>query len=99
MYRPPTANALTRFELGGARLRLGLVEAASRPGTRVALSDAAWRRVAAARGVVERYAQGDEPIYGLNTGLGGNIGYRLSAPEIEAFQVGVIRGRCIGVGE
>ena len=85
--------------LGTANLPLGLIEAAARPGTRVVLSDAARERIAAARVVVERYADGDEPIYGLNTGLGGNLGYRLSRAEIEAFQVQMIRGRCIGIGE
>ena len=90
---------MTVLTLGEAPLSLGRIEAAGRPGTRVALSEMARRKVVAARAVVERYAAGDEPIYGLNTGLGGNVGYRLSRPEIEAFQVQIIRGRCIGVGE
>ena len=87
------------MSLGDAPLSLGRIEAASRPGTRVTLSDATRGKIAAARSVVERYAEGDEPIYGLNTGLGGNVAYRLSRAEIEAFQVQMVRGRCIGIGE
>ncbi len=90
---------MTVHHLGDAPLGLGALEAAARPGTRVALSGAARARVVAARAVVERYAAGDEPVYGLNTGLGGNLGYRLTPDEVEAFQVQLIRGRCIGVGE
>ena len=87
------------FELGGAPMSLSRVMAAGRPGTRVSLAATAQAMIAAARRVVERYAAGDEPIYGLNTGLGGNVGFRLSRSEIEAFQVQMVRGRCIGVGE
>ena len=85
--------------LGDAPVGLGFVEAAARPGARIALSDAARARVSTARAVVERYAGGDEPVYGLNTGLGGNLGYRLDPAEVEAFQVQMVRGRAIGVGE
>src|SRR6266851_9129991 len=65
----------------------------------ITIAPAAWARVRRAREVVDRHAAGDAPIYGLNTGLGGNVGYRLNAAEIEAFQVQMIRGRCIGMGE
>ena len=57
-------------------------------------------RLAAARAVVEAYlADGSEPVYGLNTGLGGNIAYRLKPDEITPFQEQMIVGRCIGMGE
>lgn len=87
------------MELGVAPVTLGNVIAASRQGGQVSLAAAARARIMQARAVVERHAAGDAPIYGLNTGLGGNVGFRLSRPEIEAFQVQMIRGRCIGVGE
>ncbi|WP_237480657.1 HAL/PAL/TAL family ammonia-lyase [Lichenibacterium dinghuense] len=90
---------MTVHVLGDAPLGLGAIEAAARPGVRLVLSEAARSRVAAARAVVERYAAGDEPVYGLNTGLGGNLGYRLTPQEVEAFQVQMVRGRSIGVGE
>ncbi len=90
---------MSEFILGDGPVGLGFVIAASRPGTQVALSTRAKERILAARKVVERYAQGSEPIYGLNTGLGGNVAYRLKPQEIEAFQVQMVRGRCIGMGE
>jgi histidine ammonia-lyase len=69
------------------------------PGCQISLSAGARKRLVDARAIVDRYAEGDEPIYGLNTGLGGNVGFRLSKADISAFQVQMIRGRCIGVGE
>ncbi len=38
------------------------------------------------------------PIYGLNTGLGGNLGHRIPTDEIAAFQHQIVRGRAVGVG-
>ncbi|MFM9974389.1 MAG: histidine ammonia-lyase [Beijerinckiaceae bacterium] len=90
---------MTTLELGNGPLNLKIIAAAAKPGTQLSLSPSASQRLASARAVVDRYASGDEPIYGLNTGLGGNVGFRLSRSEIEAFQVQMIRGRCIGVGE
>ena len=68
-------------------------------GDGVSLSAEARARVAAARAVVERAAAGDSPIYGLNTGLGGNLKHRLAPEEITAFQTRFVVGRAIGVGE
>ena len=50
------------------------------------------------RGIVEAHAAGDKPVYGLNTGLGANLAYRLQSEEIEAFQQQLLRGRCAGTG-
>jgi histidine ammonia-lyase len=60
---------------------------------------AALDRMAVDRKVVEAHAAAGEPVYGLNTGLGGNLAYRLDAAEVVAFQEQVIRGRMIGMGE
>ena len=49
-------------------------------------SQAALDRLAADRKVVEAYAASGDPVYGLNTGLGGNLAYRLDAVEVLAFQ-------------
>ena len=60
---------------------------------------AALARLQADRQVVEQHAAAGKPVYGLNTGLGGNLGYRLADDEVMAFQQQVIRGRMIGMGE
>jgi histidine ammonia-lyase len=85
-------------EIGAGRVSIAAVVALAEGCTPIRLSDQTRGRIAAARTVVDRYAQGDEPIYGLNTGLGGNVGHRVQSRDIEAFQAQIIRGRCIGMG-
>lgn len=87
------------MHIGSGAMELGTILSIVDENRQIALAPAAAMRVAAARKVVETYAAGDAPIYGLNTGLGGNVGYRIPPDEIEAFQVKMVRGRCIGVGE
>jgi histidine ammonia-lyase len=86
-------------EIGDGPVGLGTVLKAGRGEMTVSLSAHAWARIAAARAVVDRHAAGEAPVYGLNTGLGGNVGHRLKPEEIEDFQIQIIRGRCIGMGE
>ena len=66
---------------------------------RSSLSESACAAVAESHAVVERHAAGDEPVYGLNTGLGANLAFRVDRDDITAFQEQLVRGRVIGVGE
>ena len=66
---------------------------------RFSFAQAALDRIAADRKIVEAHLASGDPVYGLNTGLGGNLGYRLDAAEVVAFQQQVILGRMIGMGE
>src|SRR5919198_3068636 len=86
-------------ELTGQRFGVAEVAAIARGPARITQSGDVRRRLAEARAVVERHAAGATPIYGLNTGLGGNLGYRLSDDEMRSFQEAIIRGRAIGMGE
>lgn len=67
-------------------------------GTRIGLTTSAQTRIARSREIVAAHAAGNEPIYGLNTGLGGNLGHRIGRDEIVAFQEQLVRGRNVGVG-
>lgn len=87
------------MNLGDRRLCIADVVAATDGPVQVALADTARDRIGAARAVVARHAAGQEPVYGLNTGLGGNLGHRLAADEIGPFQAQIIRGRMVAVGE
>ena len=73
--------------------------ALARSSSRFSLAQAALDRIAADRKIVEAHMASGEPVYGLNTGLGGNLGYRLDATDVVAFQEQVIQGRMIGMGE
>lgn len=88
-----------RATLGAAPVTIDdLAALATSPAT-LTLSDAARALVTESRAVVERYAAGDEPVYGLNTGVGANLGFRVARAELESFQEQLVRGRTIGVGQ
>lgn len=65
----------------------------------VELAPALRDRLTAARAAVEAHAAGTAPVYGLNTGLGANLGHRLAPGEIAGFQALLLAGRCVGTGE
>lgn len=44
-------------------------------------------------------AQGAAPVYGLNTGLGANLGYRIPAADIAGFQHQIMAGRAVACGD
>ena len=47
---------------------------------------------------VKRALEDGKSVYGLNTGLGGNLNYSLSKEEISNFQLQIIEGRAVGSG-
>lgn len=71
----------------------------ARGGDAFSYAPAALNRLAADREIVEGHLASGAPVYGLNTGLGGNLGYRLDDDEVLAFQHQVIRGRMVGMGD
>ena len=55
-------------------------------------------RLVEARQVVDAAVAGDEPVYGLNTGLGSKVGVKIPPEEIAAHQRRIIEGRATAVG-
>jgi histidine ammonia-lyase len=86
------------MRLGEGPLGIADVVRAAQPGLRIELAPEAWSRIAAAEAVVARHADADQPVYGLNTGLGGNLGHRIGRDSVADFQTQIIRGRTIAVG-
>ncbi|SEJ37557.1 histidine ammonia-lyase [Deinococcus reticulitermitis] len=70
-----------------------------RGGEGVQLSDAARARIRRARAVVERIVDGDEAVYGVNTGFGKFENVRISRDQLEQLQYNLIVSHAIGVGE
>ena len=52
----------------------------------------------AARAVVDRLAQSDAAVYGVNTALGANTGQPIPASERAAYQQRAVLARAVGVG-
>jgi histidine ammonia-lyase len=65
----------------------------------VGLADAARARVAAARAVVDRVAEGDKAVYGINTGFGSFAEVRIPPESLERLQLNLLRSHASGVGE
>jgi histidine ammonia-lyase len=87
------------FIAGEHRISIREMAALGRPEARIALSDEARRRIARSREIVMRHVEGGQAVYGLTTGLGGNLGYRIERKAIDAFQAQLLLGRNVGVGD
>ncbi len=84
--------------LTGETLTLDEVVAVARSDRRTRLDPATAGRVAASRAVVDRVLAEGEPVYGLTTGLGANLGVQLDAADLLAFQTRILVGRAVAVG-
>jgi len=65
----------------------------------VTLNPEAKQAVEKAAGFVEKAANADAPIYGINTGFGKLSGIRIPAEQTERLQRNLILSHCCGVGE
>ena len=65
----------------------------------LAIDPAARAGILASAAVVQRAAQGDAPVYGVNTGFGKLANQRISQSQLDQLQLNLIRSHCVGVGE
>jgi histidine ammonia-lyase len=89
---------MAEIRLTGDSLDLDAIAVAARGGARVVLTPAARQRVAAAHAVVQKILQGDEQVYGVNTGFGHLKDVRIARDQLETLQRNLIRSHCAGVG-
>jgi histidine ammonia-lyase len=85
--------------IDGTSLTLEALAAIARDGARVALDPDARARVVAARAVVDRMADGDEPVYGINTGFGSFAEVRVPHEALTVLQRNLLRSHAAGVGD
>ena len=87
------------MKIGDVAIRLeDFISASVVPAT-LEVTGQARKRLLENRKVVEEFANGAQPVYGLNTGLGANLDHRLMPKDIEAFQLQMIEGRSVGIGK
>lgn len=67
-------------------------------GAEAELAPAARERMNASRAVIERLAQSNRAIYGVNTGFGKMASARISRDQIAQLQVNLVRSHACGVG-
>lgn len=83
--------------LDGDHLSLAQLVSIADQREEVALSAEARRRVAEARAVVDEKAQGDAPVYGVNTGFGSFAETRIGRDDLRALQLNLLRSHAAGV--
>ncbi len=80
-------------------LTLEQLHAIHRGGAPLNLPASAGEAVRASARVVQRAAEGDAPVYGVNTGFGKLANQRISASQLDTLQLNLIRSHSVGVGE
>jgi len=63
------------------------------------LPEAHRAAIRASQQVVKNAADGDAPVYGVNTGFGKLANQRISKSQLATLQLNLIRSHCVGVGE
>ena len=64
----------------------------------IALDPSAWPGVTASAAAVARAADGDAPVYGVNTGFGKLASQRIDRAQLAELQLNLIRSHSVGVG-
>ena len=85
--------------IDGSLLTLDQLVVVAREDHQVALSDTARARVAAARAVVDEFADHDTPTYGINTGFGNFADVKIPHESLGELQVNLLRSHAAGVGD
>ena len=65
----------------------------------LALPTSAYDAIRASQRVVQAAADGDAPVYGVNTGFGKLANQRISKAQLATLQLNLIRSHSVGVGE
>jgi histidine ammonia-lyase len=84
--------------LGCGGLTLARLHAISLGGAPLGLEAAAPARMAASRRIVAAIAEGEAPVYGVNTGFGKLAQSRIAPADLRTLQRNLILSHCTGVG-
>lgn len=87
------------FNFGEDRLSIGLAKALADHSLKGAFSGNTLEKIQQCQTYVEEMAQGEEAIYGINTGFGPLCTTRISPAETVTLQLNLIRSHSVGVGE
>ncbi len=85
--------------LDGDRLAIEQVIAVAVHHDSAALAPESIEKMLRSRSVVERLAAGEEPVYGVNTGVGLLADVRVPPADLEQLQRNVVRSHAAGIGD
>jgi len=89
---------VTTLTISPGALTLDALQAIHHGGPSLAIDAAADAGIAASAAVVQRAAQGEAAVYGVNTGFGKLASTRISAADLATLQLNLIRSHSVGVG-
>src|ERR1035441_9714317 len=87
------------LELGAGTLSIEEVARVAREGAEVRIGEAARARIARGREWLEELVERGERIYGVNTGVGGNVGLSVPPEQMDLLQVNLLRHLCCATGQ
>jgi len=90
---------VTDVLVDGETLTPADVEAVARHDATVDIAEDAREAVRASRERVEDVLDGDEAVYGVNTGFGSLVDTRIDADDLVALQTNLLRSHAAGAGE
>ena len=90
---------MATLRIDGNSLTIADVVSVARRATPVALDRASEQLVRAAAKLVGEVADGDTPIYGVNTGFGDLSRVRIQRADLATLQLNLLRSHAAGVGE
>ena len=87
------------MQIEPGQLTLEQLQAIHAGGVTLSLPDSARDAIRASAQVVQAAADGDAPVYGVNTGFGKLANQRISKAQLDTLQLNLIRSHSVGVGE
>lgn len=93
-----TESTKSTVTLGADGLTFQDVISVARYGARVELAPAAISRMAESRDYIEKYASGDQPVYGVSTGFGALATRHIEVKDRVQLQKSLIRSHAAGMG-
>lgn len=86
------------MELTGQPLSLGDIAEVALEGTIVAIGAEARPRIDASRAVIEQITNGDDVVYGVNTGFGKLSEVHIARSDLRQLQLNLVRSHACGIG-
>jgi histidine ammonia-lyase len=90
---------MTSITLNPGQLTLDHLQAIHSGVCQLSLPESARVAIRASHALVKAAAEGDAPVYGVNTGFGKLANKRISKDQLAALQRNLIRSHSVGVGE
>ena len=94
-----TTQRTSHLTLEPGKLTLDQLQSIHSGVVQLALADSCRANIRASQQVVQRAADGDAPVYGVNTGFGKLANQRISKEQLQTLQLNLIRSHSVGVGE